>query len=90
MRRHERVGSRELKEDRLAINKEEECCDMAAELIILYWSILLEKTRTRQFELFRLLKDGKRMLVSLTSARSRRINTFSCIYMAFTGGQMEG
>lgn len=47
MRRHERVGSGERKEDRLVINREEECCDMAAEHI-LYWSILLEKTRTRQ------------------------------------------
>lgn len=48
MRRHERVGSGERKEDRLVINREEECCDMAAEHIMLYWSILREKTRTRQ------------------------------------------
>lgn len=51
------------------INREEECCDMAAEHITLDWSLLLQKTRTREFEPFRLLKDGKLMLISMTSPR---------------------
>lgn len=42
------MGSGERNEDRLVINREEECCDMAAELIKLYLSVLQEQTRTRQ------------------------------------------